>query len=51
MLSNELQSRTITLPKAEQQIKRTITTIRIIESFKQKPGEYTQIELNAKSKL
>lgn len=48
MLSNELQSRTITLPKAEQSIKRTI---RIIESFKQEPGEYTQIALNAKSKL
>lgn len=48
MLSNKLQSRTITLPKAEQSIKRTI---RIIESFKQKPGEYTQIVLNVKSKL
>jgi len=48
MLSNELQSRTITQPKAEQSIKRTI---RIIESFKQEPGEYTQIALNAKSKL
>jgi len=48
MLWNKLQSRTITLPKAEQSIKRTI---RIIESFKQEPGEYTQIALNTKSKL
>jgi len=49
MLSNKLQLRRITLTKAEQSIKRTI---RIIESFKQEPGEYTpQIVLYAKSKL
>lgn len=48
MLSNELQSQTITLSKAEQSIKRTI---RIIESFKQEPREYTQIALSAKLKL
>jgi len=48
ILSNELQSRIITLPKAEQSLKRTI---KINESFKQEPGEYTQVVLNAKSKL
>jgi len=49
ILSNELQSRTISLPKAKQLIKRTI---RIIESFKHEPGEQTQLKLlNVKSKL
>lgn len=44
VLSTELQSRITTLPRAEHLIKRTL---RIIESFKENPGEKTQIALIA----
>lgn len=45
MLSKQLQCQTITLPWAEHLVKRTI---RVIESFKESPGEKTQLALIAK---
>ncbi|KAG8180348.1 hypothetical protein JTE90_016379 [Oedothorax gibbosus] len=48
MMSKKLQSRTITLPWAEHQVKRTI---RIVESFKECPGQKTQMALTAQEEM
>jgi hypothetical protein len=45
MLSNELQTQLTPLSRAERLIKRTT---RMIESFKDEPGEKTQLALEAK---
>ena len=44
-LSLELQKRSITIPQAEKEIKRTT---RILSSFKEQPGEMLQCAINAK---